>query len=247
MHALCDREVDVRRQARRQLAIEPDADAVDARIAVVAVEHADAGEQRKGTRRRRAGRQQIRPHGHVGKRREPRVAKVALLLNAVRRNRSHLGEHVLPGVVDAGAAADDRLAVLRDIPRKPGSRLNLLPLMVNRAVGGESRIVQEDRVRRGLRVDGCRHQLRVPAESVVDGQPVTHLPFVLNEQRELLVVDVRRSRLVARDAVRAAALEVKQQRTAGRRRAGGAACRRRDVRAVRAAHGERPESARRRR
>ena len=50
MHALRDGEVDVGGQARRQLALEPDVEAVDARVPVVAVEDADAGEQRERAR-----------------------------------------------------------------------------------------------------------------------------------------------------------------------------------------------------
>ena len=151
MHALRDREVDVRRDVRRQLALESGVEAVDARVLVIAVEHPDAGEQRKRARRHGAWRQQVRPHRHVGEPGKGRVAIVALLLDAVGRDRSDLAQHVLPGVEDAGAGADDRLAVLVHVPGHADSRLKLLQLIRNRAVGRKTRIVQEKRVRRRLR------------------------------------------------------------------------------------------------
>ena len=171
--------------------------------------------------RHRARRQQVRPHRHVGERRERRVAEIALLLDAVGRDRSDLAQHVLPGVVDAGAAA--QRPTCRPGPTSHANadaRLKLLPLIGNRAVGRKPRIVQEGRERGRLRIDGLRHQLRVPAQAVVDRQAVARLPLVLDEERELLVVDVRRAGRVARDAVGAAALQIEQQRSAGRRRAG---------------------------
>ena len=130
--------------ARRQLALEPDVDAVDARVPVVAVEHADAGEERERAGRRRARREQVRPHRHVGERRERRVAEIALLLDAVGRDRSDLAEHVLPGVVDRRRCR--ARPTCRPAPTshaKPAARLKLLPLIGNRAVRGEPRIVQE--------------------------------------------------------------------------------------------------------
>ena len=159
----------------------------------------------------------------------PDGAEVALLLDAVGRDGSDLAQHVLARVVDAGAAAQHGLAGLADVPREPAARLKLLPLIGNRAVRREPRVVQERRERGRLRIDRLRHHLGVPAHAVVDRQPVACLPLVLDEQRELLVVDVRRAGRVARDAVRAAALQVEQQRPAGRRGPAGTAGGRRDV------------------
>ena len=152
-----------------------------------------------------------------------RVAEVALLLDAVGRHGSDLAQHVLARVVETGAAAQHGLAGLADVPREPAARLELLPLIGNRAVRREPRVVQEWREGGRLRIDGFRHELRVPPEAVVDRQAVARLPLVLDEQRELLVVDVRRAGRVARDAVGAAALQVEQQRPAGRRGPGGTA------------------------
>ena len=227
--------------------VETRIEAVNARIAVVAGEHAHAGEQRKGAGERRAGDEQVWPHRHIGEGRETGIAIIALLLNSVRRHRSDLAEHVLPCVVNACAAADDRLAVLLHVPHKTSARLKLFHLIGDRAVRRESRIAQKARVRRGRRVDRCRHPLRVPPQPVVERQPVTRLPFVLHEERKLLVADIRRSRRIARDPVRAAALQIEQKGTAGRRRARRTGRRRRHVRTIRAAHGERSEASGRRR
>src|SRR5262245_54949723 len=76
---------------------------------------------------------------------------------------------------------------------------------------------------------------------------MAHLPLVLNEERELVVGDVRRTGGVARDSIRTAALEVEQPRAAAWRAAGRATCGRCHVRAIRTADCERPESTGRRR
>src|SRR5207249_9756278 len=78
-------------------------------------------------------------------------------------------------------------------------------------------------------------------------QPMTGLPLVLHEQRELLVADVRRAGSITGDAVGTAALQIKQQRAAGCGGPRRTRCRRGDVAPVRAADRVRPEPARRRR
>ena len=224
--ALGDGEVDVGGEAGRQLAIEAGIEAVNPRVAIAAIEHAHAGEQRERAGRDRGRREQVRPHRHVV---EPRAAEIALLLDPVGGDRSHLAQHVLPGVVDAGAAVHHRLPVLRHVPGEAAARLNLVPLAGDRAVRRKARIAQESRIRRRLRIDRVRHLLRIPTQAVIDGEPAADGPLVLHEQRELLVADVRCAGLVTGDAVGAAALQVKQQRAAVFRRPRRTACRRGDV------------------
>ena len=119
-----------------------------------------------------------------------------------------------------GRSTGRRCRAARVLPVWPMSqanaaaRLKLLRLIGNRAVGRKPRVVQERREGGGFRIDRVRHDLRVPPEAVVDRQSVASLPLVLDEQRELLVVDIRRAGRVARDAVGAAALQVEQQRPA---------------------------------
>src|SRR5207249_1981514 len=141
---------------------------VDTRVEVIAIEHTHSRKQRKGPRGYRARRQEIRPHGHIGKARERAVAIVALLLDPVRRDRSDLAQHVLPRVVDARAPSYNGLAGLVDVPHHAGARLKLLPLVGYRAVGGETRVAQEAPIRRRFGVDGFRHALAVPAKAIVD-------------------------------------------------------------------------------
>src|SRR5262245_7725833 len=245
LRALSDGEVDVRSHAGHQLAVEANVDTINARVAVIAIEDTHAGEERERPGGYRARRQQVRPDGHVGKRRERRVAEVALLLNPVRRHRSDLTEHVLPGVIDAGAATQHRFTVLVDVPSEPSTGLKLFPLIRDRAIRRKSWIVQKSSVGRGLRVDGLRHLLSVPAKAVINGQTMANLPLVLNEQCELFVADVRRAGRVAGWAVGTAALEIEEKRAAARARSGGTTRRRRDVCSIRTADREGPESARR--
>ena len=236
-------EVRVGRHARRELTLDPDVDAVDPRVAVVAIEHAHAGEERERARGNGGRREEIRPDRHVRECGERRRPEIALLLNPVRRDRSDLAQHVLAGIEDARAAADDCLAVLRDVPCKAGARLHFFPLIGKRAVRGKPRIVEEHRVRRCFRVYRLRHDLRVPAQTVIDGEPVARLPLVLHEQREFLVADIRCAGGVARDAVGTAALEIKEERTARRRRTGRTRGWGGHVRSVRATDGVRAKAA----
>ena len=191
-------------------------EAVDARILVIAVEDANAGEERERAGRHGARRQQVRPCRPAT---EGRRQEVALLLDAVGRDRSHLAQHVLASVVDAGAAAHDGLAVLRHVPGGAERGWNwfhwlgILPSDGNRGSlrNGAKAVVD------GSTVSGivCASHRR----AVVERETVPGLPAVLHEERDLVVVDVGGASLVARDAVGAAALQVEEQRAAGRGRA----------------------------
>ena len=93
-----------------------DVGAEDARILVVAVEDADAGEERERAGRDGGRRQQVRPHRHVASNRVD--AEVALLLDAVGRHGSDLAQHVLARVVEAGAAAQHASCPSRRCPTR---------------------------------------------------------------------------------------------------------------------------------
>src|SRR5205823_12493039 len=105
-----------------------------------------------------------------------------------------------------------------DVPREADAWLELLPLIGDSAVGRESRIGQERRIRRLLRIDGLRHDLRVPAQAIIERQAAAGLPAILDEQCELVIVDIGSASRIARDAVGAAALQVEIQRSASRGR-----------------------------
>ena len=218
-------------------------EAVDARILVVAVEDANASEERERPGRHGARRQEIRPYRPTA---EGRRQEVALLLDAVGRDRSHLAQHVLASVVDAGAAAHDGLAHPAPRPRQSRIAAETGSTGSGSAVRRKPRIAEE-RGEGGRRwIDRVGHRLRVPAQAVVQGQTVPGLPAVLHEERDLVVVDVGGASLVARDAVGAAALQVEEQRAAGRGRPCRTARGSGHVAAVRAADGVRSEPARRR-
>src|SRR5262249_56327001 len=91
------------------------------------------------------------------------------------------------------------------------------------AVGREARVVQEFSVSRPRRRrDRIGEELRFPAQAVVERETGGDLPLVLNEERVLLVVNVRRAGGVGRRAAQPRALQIEQQRTAIRSRSGGA-------------------------
>ena len=195
-----------------------------------------------------ARRQQVRPDRHVGKRRERRIAEVTLLLNPVGRHRSDLAEHVLPRVVHPARGTDQRLAVVLHVPGDPAARLELVPLIGNGAVGWKAGVVQQMRVRGRRRIDSLGHELGVPSQPEVDREApgaASHLSWMNSENSSF--VDVRGAGGVAGDAVRAAALQVEEERPPVRRRSRRARRRRGHVGAVRAADRKRPEPAGRRR
>src|SRR6185312_1824403 len=113
-----------------------------------------------------------------------------LLLDAVRGHRPDLGQHVLAGIEQSAARAKYGLAVLCGVPGNAAARLKLRSLIWNGAIERETGIAEECGECRGLRVDRLGHDLRVPAQPVIEGDAVADGPLVLRKQRILFVRDV---------------------------------------------------------
>src|SRR5262245_9606404 len=116
MNALGPGEIYIGEHILRDLLLEGGVSRIDARLCIVLAEYGHAGSDRKSSRRNR------RRHQHAGVCRKitaRRVEKTAgksagrdrLLLDAVRRDRSYLREHVLASVVDSPAPTQNRFAV----------------------------------------------------------------------------------------------------------------------------------------
>ena len=176
-----------------------DVGGVDARVRIVLAEHAHTGKAREGIDRRAGARRIPRSHRErVGpnwcrppRSNDPAVGEDGALLGAVCRDGPHLRQHVLPAVVDTPACAQNGLMVVTHVPGKSEARLEFLLLIVQRAIRRERRIAQEDAVR-GL--GGIHHRvgenLRLPAQAVVKGEVWQDLPFILDKECEIFVLDI---------------------------------------------------------
>src|SRR5262249_39289609 len=116
-------------------------------------------------------------------------------------------------VVDTPTGAYDRFLVVPDVPGHPNSRLEHLGRVRYRAVRWESRIGQIRTIcslrRRYYRIGKC---LSLPTQAVIECDVRPELPFVLQEERIVVVVDVRGSGREIRQACRSS-LEIEQQWT----------------------------------
>src|SRR5687767_12182621 len=145
MDALRVREIKIQRKISEQFLLEGGVHRVDARIGVIAAEHAHPREARKrisassgstcaGGRRHQPG--PGRPNSGI----REKATSDRLLLYAIRGDRPYLREHVLPAVIDSITGAEDRFSVAADVPGKPHARLKLLLRAMERSIGRKSRV-----------------------------------------------------------------------------------------------------------
>src|SRR6202022_1794222 len=115
MHTLRPCQIDVAGPAGEDFLLVGQIGSVNSRVGVILTEHGHAGELWE-----RPGRQWGHWHGIGICRKNPIKAAVDfLLLYAVRRDGSHLRQHVLPSIVNAPASTYRGFAVPLNAPGKP--------------------------------------------------------------------------------------------------------------------------------
>src|SRR5213594_2802140 len=223
MNTLRPGEVHIGDHILRYSLLEGGVSRVDAWIHIVFTEYGHACSDRKSSRRNRRRHDHTRVRRKIAARRIEKPAGKSsgherLLLDAVRRDRAHLRQHVLTRVVDSPAASQDRPPVPCGIPGKAQARLKHLFLIVNRPIGWKKRIAQIRTVSclRGIQ-SGIREDLRFPAETVIERKILRRLPTVLQKQAVILVLDRGRSSRIGGGSTQRRMLEIEKQRRVGGR------------------------------
>src|SRR5687767_5268812 len=171
MDALRVGEVKIQGKISEQFLLEGCVECVDARVGVIAAEHAHPREARKGISASSSStcaggwRHQPGP-GRTNKGIREKATGDRLLLYAIGGDRSYLREHVLPAVIDSITGAEDRFSVAADVPGKTHARLKLLLWAMQRSIGWKSRIIQKHSISSRGRRD-CRFgkDLGFPAQA----------------------------------------------------------------------------------
>src|SRR5439155_21749635 len=224
MNALRPGEIHIGDDILRYSLLEGGVSRINPWIRIVFTEYGHAGSDRKRSRRNR------RRHNDAGVRRKiaaRRIEKPAswrqagrdrLLLDAIRRDRADLRQHVLTSVVDSPAATQDRPPVSCGVPGKAQARLKHLFLIVNRPIGWKKRIAQIRTVSRlrGIQ-SGIGEDLRFPAETVIERKILRRLPTVLQKQAVILVLDRGRAGRIGGRSTQCRMLEIKKHRRVGSR------------------------------
>src|SRR5262252_5906652 len=163
-------EVEVDGKVFRHFLLITGIESIDSRVRVVLAEDAHAGAERNSTAGR--NRNDIGPCRRLGGSAKTTKGKrggagYPKLLRAVIGDRPNLRQHVLTGVENAVAGAQDGFSLLRDVPGKSNARLKLFLGAVERSIRGKVRIGQErgiGRLRRGN--DRVGEYLRFPSQPV---------------------------------------------------------------------------------